>query len=154
DRLQQILFYRALGFALDDIAAILDDPAADPVEHLHRQRLLLVGRVERLESLVAAIDRTMEARRMGYQLSAQERLEIFGEWTPPASYAGDLARFRGRGPFTGPAFTAPNTKEGWQAIENHRRAFVARLQAAMDAGLAADSVEAMGAVEQYRQVAA
>src|SRR5436305_14174612 len=61
DRLQQILFYRALGFALDDIAAILDDPAADPVEHLHRQRLLLVGRVERLESLVAAIDRTMEA---------------------------------------------------------------------------------------------
>lgn len=30
DRLQQILFYRELGFPLDEVAALLDDPEADP----------------------------------------------------------------------------------------------------------------------------
>lgn len=37
ERLQQILCYRELGFELDKIAAILDDPDTDPVDHLRRQ---------------------------------------------------------------------------------------------------------------------
>lgn len=157
DRLQQILFYRELGFSLDDIATILAEPGADPAEHLRRQRHLLVGRIERLEAMVAAIDRTTEARRMGYELTAEDRLEIFGDggWTPPPSYAADNARRRGSktGPFANVVFTPPDTKEGWQELEDRRRAFVVRLQAAMDAGLAAESAEAMDAVEYYRAVA-
>lgn len=150
DRLQQILFYRELDFALEDIAAILNDPEVDPGDHLRRQRDLLTDRIERLHVLVAAIDRTMEANRMGYQLSARERLEIFGEWTPPPSYAADLSKRRGRGPFAELNPTLPDTKEGWQQLEDHRRAVVARLQAVMDARLAPGSVEAMDAVESYR----
>ena len=33
-RLQQILYYRELGFALDRIAALLDDPDTDNNSHL------------------------------------------------------------------------------------------------------------------------
>jgi DNA-binding transcriptional MerR regulator len=40
-RLQQILFYRGLGFTLDDIAAILTDPGQDATAHLRRQHRLL-----------------------------------------------------------------------------------------------------------------
>lgn len=34
DRLQRILFYRELGFPLDEVAVLLDDPESDPREHL------------------------------------------------------------------------------------------------------------------------
>ena len=37
-RLQRILAYRELGFSLDDIAALLDDPDTDPAEMLRRQQ--------------------------------------------------------------------------------------------------------------------
>jgi MerR family transcriptional regulator, thiopeptide resistance regulator len=83
DRLQQILFYRELGFPLDQIATILNDPDAHAGEHLNRQRSLLLERIGRLEALVATIDRTKEARRMGTRLTPEEKLEIFGEWSPP-----------------------------------------------------------------------
>ena len=46
DRLQQILFYRELGFPLDEVAALLDDPEADPRAHLRRQHELLTARIE------------------------------------------------------------------------------------------------------------
>jgi len=77
DRLQRILFYRELDVSLDRIAAILDDPGADPYEQLARQRHLLLDRIGRLEAMVAAIDRTMEAKKMGYQLTPRDRLEVF-----------------------------------------------------------------------------
>ena len=37
DRLHQVLLYRELGFPLEEVAALLDDPSADHVEHLRRQ---------------------------------------------------------------------------------------------------------------------
>jgi MerR family transcriptional regulator, thiopeptide resistance regulator len=40
-RLQQILFYRALGFTLDDVAKILAGPGQDAAAHLRRQHRLL-----------------------------------------------------------------------------------------------------------------
>ena len=56
DRLAQVLGYRELGFGLDSIRAILDEPDTDPYEHLHRQRSLLNERIDRLRRIVAAID--------------------------------------------------------------------------------------------------
>ena len=47
DRLHQVLLYRELGFPLEEVAALLDDPAADPAEHLRRQHRLLRDRLER-----------------------------------------------------------------------------------------------------------
>ena len=47
-RLQHILFYRELGFSLDDIATILSDPGANSGAHLRRQRELLTERISRL----------------------------------------------------------------------------------------------------------
>ena len=82
ERLQQILFYRELGFALEEIAAIVDDPHTDAVGHLRRQRGLLTERIERLQKMVVAIDYEMEAREMGIKLTPEERLEVFGGFNP------------------------------------------------------------------------
>src|SRR5258707_11422839 len=68
-RLQQVLFYRELGFPLDEIATILDDPGTDAAAHLSRQHALLTRRVDRLRAMVASVERAMEAERMGISLT-------------------------------------------------------------------------------------
>jgi DNA-binding transcriptional MerR regulator len=90
-RLQQVLFYRELGFPLEEIATILDDPGTDARAHLRRQHALLTRRVDRLRAMVAAVERAMEAEQMGISLTPQERFEVFGE-DDPARYAGESER--------------------------------------------------------------
>src|SRR3712207_7078655 len=60
ERLQQILFYRELGFTLKEIATIVDDPRTDALGHLRRQRKLLIERIKRLRAMVRS-----EERRVG-----------------------------------------------------------------------------------------
>lgn len=47
DRLQRILFYRELGFGLDQIRDVMTDGGADAVGHLRRQHALLLDRIGR-----------------------------------------------------------------------------------------------------------
>ncbi len=86
-RLQQVLFYRELGFPLDEIAALLDG-GADPRDHLLRQRRLLAGRIERLQRMAAAVEHQLEAGAMGVSLTPEERFEVFGDFDPD-EYAGE-----------------------------------------------------------------
>lgn len=82
DRLQRILFYRELGFPLEEIAVILDDPAVDAVTHLRRQHELLRQRIGRLQAMAAAVETAMEAHTMGISLTPEERFEVFGDFRP------------------------------------------------------------------------
>ncbi|PIM65711.1 MerR family transcriptional regulator, partial [Streptomyces sp. JV178] len=82
DRLQQILFYRELGFPLDEVAALPDDPETDPRAHLRRQHELLTARIEKLQKMAAAVEHAMEARKMGINLTPEERFEVFGDKDP------------------------------------------------------------------------
>jgi DNA-binding transcriptional MerR regulator len=58
-QLQQILFYRELGFPLDQIGRILADPAFDRVEALHDHRARLEKEAERILTLLTTVDRTI-----------------------------------------------------------------------------------------------
>src|SRR5690349_6095087 len=60
ERLQQILFYRELGFGLDQIRNVMTDGAADATAHLRRQHALLVDRIGRLQRMAAAVEKAME----------------------------------------------------------------------------------------------
>jgi MerR family transcriptional regulator, thiopeptide resistance regulator len=59
-RLQQILFFREMDFALDDICEIINQPDFDVLNALavHRQNLL--QRVKRLNHLIETVDKTMQ----------------------------------------------------------------------------------------------
>src|SRR5258706_1119719 len=89
ERLQRVLFYRELGFALEEIVTLLDDPAIDAEAHLRRQHDLLTRRIERLEGMVTAVERAMEATKMGISLTPEERFEVFGE-QDPAQHAEEV----------------------------------------------------------------
>ena len=89
DRLHQVLLYRELGFPLEEVATLLDDPAADPEAHLRRQHALLRDRLDRTSAMVAAVEKEMEARAMGISLTPEERFEVFGEHDP-AQYDAEV----------------------------------------------------------------
>jgi DNA-binding transcriptional MerR regulator len=58
-RLQQILFYKELGFALEEIRDLLDDPDFDLLMALRRHRQALRARHARLGTLLATLDQTI-----------------------------------------------------------------------------------------------
>ena len=84
ERLQQILLYRELGFTLDEIATILDDPDVEARAHLRRQHGLLQDRISRLQEMVAAVEYMLEAQKMGINLTPEEKFEVFGDFDPDA----------------------------------------------------------------------
>ena len=58
-RLQQILFYKELGFSLKEIKAVLDDPDFDLLIALETHKLALTAQKKRMETLLATIDTTI-----------------------------------------------------------------------------------------------
>ena len=82
-RLQQVLVYRQTGMNLTDIKTVLDEPGADAITHLRRQRELLQGQVSRLQQMLTAIDTILEMQQLGGRRSLAERAEIWGtDWDP------------------------------------------------------------------------
>ena len=152
ERLQQILFYRELGFGLEDIKAVMTDGGADASAHLARQHAMLLDRIARLQRMVAAVEKTLEARTMGISLTAEDRFEVFGAFDPDSHAAeveerwGDSDAFR-----ESQRRTTRYTKADWQRMKEESAAPIDALLRAMRAGRPADSVEAMDAAEQHRQ---
>jgi DNA-binding transcriptional MerR regulator len=151
DRLQRILAYRQLGFPLDKIAAILDDPDVDPIYHLRRQRDALTDRIEQLQRMVAALEKTMEARKMGIDLTPGEQFDVFGdqplgEWADEAEQRwGSTDAFR-----ESQRRTSSYTKRDWEQIKAQGEEITARFADLMRSVQPADSSAAMEAAEEHR----
>ena len=153
ERLQQLLFYRELGFTLDEISTIVDDPHTDALEHLRRQRGLLTGRIKRLSAMVDAIDYEMEARTMDIPLTPEERLEVFGKFRPEDYAEEAQQRWGGTEAYRqSQRRVSTYKKEDWQQLKGEEQEVRARLEAAFAAGLAPESEEAMAAAEAHRQL--
>ncbi|TXS05470.1 MerR family transcriptional regulator [Streptomyces sp. col6] len=151
DRLQQILFYRELGFPLDEIAALLDDPDADPQAHLRRQHALLSHRIEELQRMAAAVETAMEARRMGINLTPEEKFEVFGDKDPEEHAEEAERRWGGTGTYAeSQRRTARYTKEDWQRIKAEVASWGERYDALMEAGEPADGERATDLAEEHR----
>ncbi|MET9257947.1 MerR family transcriptional regulator [Streptomyces sp. NPDC003717] len=152
DRLQQILFYRELGFPLDDVAVLLDDPDADPRAHLRRQHEVLTARIEQLRAMAAAVEHAMEARRMGIELTPEERFEVFGD-KDPERYAEEAeARWGGTERYAeSQRRVATYTKEDWRRINTEVADWGERYAALMAAGEPPAGPAARALAEEHRQ---
>ncbi|MFI9233520.1 MerR family transcriptional regulator [Streptomyces rimosus] len=151
-RLQQILFYRQLGFTLDEIAAILRDPQANALDQLRARHRLLTEQIGELQRLVEVAERAMEVQRTGVELTPEERFEVFGEVAFDLSYATEahLKWQHSEGHRRSMARAAAHTKEDWALIMAEAGAWRHRLLAAFDAGEAADGDPAMDLAEEHR----
>ena len=115
ERLQQVLFFRELGFALEDVARILKDPLFDRRQALIAQRAMLVEKGERIKAAVALVNRTLDSLGKGTVMNAEEMFEggfdpaahedeANERWGKSDAYAESRRRTKGY------------TKEDWQRI--------------------------------------
>ncbi|MFD9328993.1 MerR family transcriptional regulator [Streptomyces sp. NPDC060065] len=152
DRLQQILFYRELGFPLDEVAALLDDPEADPRAHLRRQHELLTARIEKLQEMAAAVEHAMEARRMGINLTPEEKFEVFGDKDPEAHAEEAERRWGGTEAYAESQRRAARyTKDDWKRMQAEVASWGERYDALMEAGEPPTGERAMDMAEEHRQ---
>ena len=82
-RIQQVLVYRQTGMNLADIKAVLDEPGADALTHLRRQRELVQGQISHLQHKLSSIDMVIDIQQLGARISVAEMAEIWGtDWDP------------------------------------------------------------------------
>jgi MerR family transcriptional regulator, thiopeptide resistance regulator len=148
-RLQEILIWRQVGFALSEIQALLDDPAHDRIGALERQRELVDREVERLGALAGAIEAALEAERGGTRLledtmfegfdATQYEDEVRERWGDTDAYQESARRTRGYG------------DAEWKAIQSESDAILSELVSLMQAGEPADGPQARALAERHRK---
>lgn len=152
ERLHRILVYRELGFDLKRIAEILDDPAADAVAHLRRQRELLQQQVERLQQTILSVEKMMNARKSNLNLNDDELREVFGSFDPAEHEAEAEQRWGETDAYKeSRRRTSRYGKQEWLAIKAEGEQIESGLAAVMQQGLAPDSEAAMDLAEQHRR---
>lgn len=153
DRLADVLGYRELEFALEDIQAILDDPRTDPTDRLRRQRTALAAKRDRLDRIIDALDTTLEARNMGTTgLTPEEKLEVFGDFDPDRYEDEVRERWGSTDAYRqSAARTKRYTKEDWTRIAAELESIEHDLATALESGADAGSTAAMDLAERARR---
>lgn len=151
DRLSRVLYYRELGFPLDDIARLLDETSVPRMAHLERQHALLKQRLQRVQAMVQAVEREMEAAMSGYNLTAEEKLEVFGDFDPDL-YEDEARERWGQTDAWAESKRRTSTydKAAWQQIQDEAPAINERFVALMHDGIPATSEAAMSVAEEHR----
>lgn len=151
-RLQRILFYRELDFDLGTIATILADPKITDEDRLRQQRHLLADRITRHQAMIATIDKELAARKLGMNLTPQERLEVFGG-TRLEDNADRAEQRWGESPlWRQRQQRASNySQQDWTQIRAEQAGIHQSLLDAMRAGTPATAPAVMDLAEQHRE---
>ncbi|WP_373299926.1 MerR family transcriptional regulator [Streptomyces albospinus] len=150
-RIHRVLVYRELGFPLAEIGRLLDDPAVDARDHLRRQRSQLVERISRLQQMLGAVDRMMEASRTGMRLTPEEQVEIFGDDWQPAWVDEAEERWGDTVQWEQYAERAAGmSPEDWKGVATATETLNADLAAAQRAGVVPGSDAANALAERHR----
>ncbi|MER5325102.1 MerR family transcriptional regulator [Streptosporangium roseum] len=150
-RLQHVLFYRELGFPLEEIAVILDESGTDALTHLRRQHELLMRRISRLQTMAAAVEHAMEAHSMDISLTPEERFEIFGDFVPEEHDAQARERWGGSEAFEqSQRRMAAMTTADWVRFKAEAAQTVEGFARALAEGLPAGGERAMELAEEHR----
>jgi len=151
ERLQEVLFFRELGFGLEKIRDILSRPDHDRISVLLGQREMLTARADRLRAMIEAIDMAIEARRTGMTLSREEMLEVFDGFDP-TEYAEEAeARWGATDPYVESVRrTKRYTKADWSNIKAEGDEVSRAFLELMAAGVMPDAPEAREVAERHR----
>jgi DNA-binding transcriptional MerR regulator len=148
-RLQEILGWRALGFRLAEIKALLDDPAGRRGPRLRRQRELVSRELERLDGMARALDAAIAAWENGTPLEVETMFDGFDpaeyeaeareRWGETDAYRESSRRVAGYG------------EQEWRSIHSEAEAIVSDLVALLSAGEDAAAERARAVAERHRR---
>jgi len=151
ERLQQVLFFKELGFSLEEIRAVLDDPGFDRTEALVVQRALLGEKVTRLRAMIGTLDKAIEADQKGITMDEKDLFEVFGDEDPTQYEDEARERWGDTDAYKESRRQAKDySKEDWLRIKVEQDALEAEFAAAMAAGDGPDSPAAMALAERAR----
>ena len=151
-RIQQVLVYRQTGMSLADIKEVLDEPGADAVTHLRRQRELLQGQVSRLQQMLLSIDTILDMQQLGGRLSLAEPVEIWGTDWDPVYLAEAQAKWGDTEEWAESARRkARMTRADWEQAHSETVALETALAEAMHSGVEPGSPEANALARWHRK---
>ncbi|MDE3722175.1 MerR family transcriptional regulator [Nocardiopsis sp. N85] len=151
ERLRRILTYRELGFGLEEIAELIDDPTADTRAHLRRQHRLVTEHIERLRAVARGLEHLMEADTMQLNITPEERLELFGDFDVDTHAEEAERRWGGSDAYERSRRTvSAYTKEDWKRNQAEAAEISRALAAAMAEGAPAHGERAMDLAELHR----
>lgn len=151
ERLQQILFYKELGFGLDGISKVMNDRSFDRNAALVSQRSLLAEKAERILTMMDAVDAALAAAEKGIAMSEEEMFEVFGDFDPKQYEDEAQQRWGDTDAYKESARrTKRYTKADWQRFKDEGEAQMARMVELFDAGVSPDDERAMDVAEAAR----
>jgi DNA-binding transcriptional MerR regulator len=151
EKLQSVLFYKELGFELEEIGKLMAGPGFDRREALLVQRDLIAGQALRLEAMLGLIDKTLASTETGIGMTKEEMFEVFGEFDPSEYEEEARERWGDTDTYKESAQrTARYTKQDWQRFKDENEEANAAIADLMAEGVAPDDLRAMDAVEQAR----
>ena len=76
ETLQQILFFREFDISLKEIKTVIENPALEKNQILQMQRKMLTAKKERMERLIASIDRILKGdHSMDFEVFSKAEIE-------------------------------------------------------------------------------
>ncbi len=143
EKLQQVLFFRELGFSLQEIKAIVNSPGFDRKQALLSHRRLLQEKQRRLEKLIRSVDETIDSMERGIRMDEKEMFEGFDkaqleEWR-------EEARQRWGSEQVDESWRRASkyNKEDWAAMQHETREINEGLAARMDRDPSDPEVQAL-----------
>jgi len=150
-RLQQVLFFKELGFPLEEITRIVRDPAFDLQAALLMQRQLLTERASRIQALIRAVDAALDSLEKGTAMTKEEMFEVFGDFDP-AKYEDEVReRWGNTEAYKESARrTKRYTKKDWEQIKAEGGELMREMAAQLEAGRAPTDPAVMALAERHR----
>lgn len=153
ERLQQILFYRALEFPLEQIQRLMNDPGFDRHTALLQQRELLTRRAQDLSALLDLINLSLidaELPEEQRTMSTKAMLEVFPEMKEEYQHEAEQ-RWGSTDAWKQSAKRHDSyTKADWKLMKAEMQQVQEQLETVFNAGKAPASPEAIAAVEASR----
>jgi MerR family transcriptional regulator, thiopeptide resistance regulator len=150
-RLREIVLFRELGFSLEAIAQVIDEPPATRVAALRAHRGRLVAEEQRTRNLIRAVDAAARALEGGETMTSDDMFDGFEEFAK-GPYADEARERWGHTEAWAESQRRTRTyrKEDWAAIKAEAESIGLEFAAALDAGASPDSTQAMDVAERAR----
>lgn len=149
-RLQQILFYKELGFPLNDIKRILSSDDFNTLEALRSHRSTLTDGVKQHNTLIGVIDKTIKHLEGETMVKLEEIFEGFTE-EKQHTYEEFLLKNGIKQDAINRSLekTKDWSKEQWMDHKKEADQILSDLAVSIDAGLSADSSEVQALIRKH-----
>lgn len=154
EKLQQILFFKELGFSLQETGKIIHSPGFDRKQALKKHKELLIKKRERLDEIIKSVEKSIDAIERGMKMNKKEMFKAFDMHEiekHQKKYAEEVKQKYGNTEAYNESLqkTSKYTKEDWSAMMEKWDDLYRRIAARMEYGPADPEVQKMMA--EYQQ---